>query len=138
MCVISLPRLKSSYKARTVGCTVSFCVCFFVDKNEGERLDNREETKLFQGFRGRDREKGMDRGEGGRKGCSKMPASAVKPVWALCSECVRTCAHWCAFAQSALTLFKVTVSGGEHPHGDQCPANTHACFTLLLSPLLSS
>lgn len=52
----------------------------------------------------------MTRGERGRKGCSKMPASAVKAVWALCRECVRTCAHWCAFAQSALTPFKVTAS----------------------------
>lgn len=52
----------------------------------------------------------MGGGEGGREGYSKMPASAVKPVWALCSECVCTCAHWCAFAQSALTPFKVTAS----------------------------
>lgn len=72
--------------------------------------------------------------EGGRESCSKMPASAVKPVWALCSECVRTCAHWCAFAQSALTPFKVTVSWGEHPHCDQRPASPAAAFCFTVSP----
>lgn len=36
----------------------------------------------------------MDGAEGGREGYNKVPLSAVKPVWALCSECVRTCAHW--------------------------------------------
>lgn len=82
-------------------------------KKNGGRLINKGERKLWQGKerrRGRGREEGMDRVEGGREGSSKMPASAVKPVWALCSECVRTCAHWCAFAQSALTPFKVTAS----------------------------
>lgn len=68
----------------------------------------------------------------GERATVKLPASAVKPVWALCSECVRTCAYWCAFAQSALTPFKVTASWGEHPCGDQCPAHTHPYFTLLL------
>lgn len=61
-------------------------------------------------FRGTEREERMGGGEGGRKGYSKMLASAVKPVWALCSECVLTCAHWCAFAKSAVTPFKVTAS----------------------------
>lgn len=63
-----------------------------------------------RGIRARERRGETTGGEGGRNGCSKMPASAVKPVWALCRECVRTCAHWCAFAQSALTPFKVTAS----------------------------
>lgn len=96
----------------------------------GRENNSREKEK--QGLRGSERKEGLDWGEGGREGCIKMPASAVKPVWALCSECVRTWAHWRAFAQSAVTPFKVTVSWGEHPHRDQCPASMHAYFTLLL------
>lgn len=76
---------------------------------------------------------------GGGEGWSEMPVSAVKPIWALCRECVCTCANWCAFAQSALTPFKVTVSWDEHPRGDQCPANTlHLHHLPCLSPVLSA
>lgn len=52
----------------------------------------------------------------GREVCNKVPLSAVNPVWALCSECVRTCTRWWAFAQSALTPFKVTASWASPPH----------------------
>lgn len=74
----------------------------------------------------------MDRIEGGTEGYSKMLASAIiKPVCALCSDCFCTCAHWWAFAQSALTPFKVTASWGEHPHDRQCPGNANYYFSLL-------
>lgn len=85
-------------------------------KKQGERLNNEGERKLCQGKeRSGDLEEGRE-GKGwmevkeGERATVKLPASAVKAVWALCSECVRTCAHWCAFAQSALTPFKVTAS----------------------------
>lgn len=52
----------------------------------------------------------MDGGEGGRKGCGKMPASAVKTSLGPLQSVFARVHTDGAFAQSALTPFKVTAS----------------------------
>lgn len=82
----------------------------------------------------------LDGAEEGREGCNKVPLSAVKPVWALYSECVRTCARWWAFAQSALTPFKVTLSWASPPmtmgvqQTQPSSASFSSSFTVLWNP----